>query len=35
LRSYCAEMATNNKTMSAKNDFRVSRYFVFSNASRI
>jgi hypothetical protein len=22
-------MATNNKTMSAKNDFRFSRYFVF------
>ena len=29
LRSYCAAMATNNKTMSAKNDFRFSRYFVF------
>ena len=29
LRSYCTAMTTNNKTMSAKNDFRFSRYFVF------
>ena len=29
LRNYCASMATYNKTMSAKNDFRFSRYFVF------